>query len=130
MQCNHNYALFSFLLFLNYCVKVEQAKLFFLFKGIPCLTNGDGPQINQPCLFPWQFDGKWYSGCTTEKDPDGKFWCSTKLDKKLNHISGEGNWGICSQSCISSGITVVLIGSLRVVFYEAKVPNSDWCRTV
>ena len=74
-----------------------------LFQDIQCLTNSDGPQVNKPCLFPWQLEGKWYSGCTTDNDPDGKFWCSTKLDKQLQHIGGEGNWGICRQSCISTG---------------------------
>ena len=37
--------------------------------------------------------------CINDTDPDGKYWCSTKVDEDLEHIGGQGNWGFCRESC-------------------------------
>ena len=37
--------------------------------------------------------------CITDTDPDDKYWCSTKVNEKLQHIGGGGHWAYCSQSC-------------------------------
>ena len=71
----------------------------------PCLTNNDGPQKNVSCIFPWIFKGKKYNGCTTDDDPDGNYWCSTKVDENLIHVNGQNQWGLCSRTCLSSAPT-------------------------
>jgi len=73
--------------------------IFQVCSGQTCLTTNDSPDKNAECKFPWKFNGKTLNGCTDETDPDGKFWCSTKVDDKLEHIGGQGNWGFCRQSC-------------------------------
>jgi len=37
--------------------------------------------------------------CTDEADPNGRYWCSTKVDSDLEHVEGQGNWGFCRPSC-------------------------------
>ena len=69
-----------------------------------CLTNSDGPQKNVICVITWKFKGKLYNDCTTDEDPDGKLWCSTKTSSDLEHIGGQGNWGYCEQSCFQTDI--------------------------
>ena len=65
-----------------------------------CLTtNKDSPTPNAPCVFPFKFDNKLRDGCITDKDPDGKYWCSTKVNDDFEHIGGGGNWGFCGGSC-------------------------------
>merc|ERR1712241_1456918 len=64
-----------------------------------CLTTEEGPKKSVPCALPWKFNNKLIEGCTTETDPDGRWWCSTKVDRELNHIGGQGNWGYCNLDC-------------------------------
>ena len=34
------------------------------------------------------------------KDPDGLYWCSTRVNRKSrNHIGGKGHWGYCKPGC-------------------------------
>ena len=55
-----------------------------------------------PCEFPFIWDGNKYYSCTTD-DADGKItekpWCSTKVDLDGKHISGQGLYGDCPDSC-------------------------------
>jgi len=69
--------------------------------GQTCITTSEAlGKSNTACQIPWKFNGKLYYGCTTETDPDGRFWCSTKINKDTKeHIGGGGNWGYCRQSC-------------------------------
>jgi len=47
-----------------------------------CLqTDGKGPKKNAPCIFPFKYKKVVHYDCTNVADPDGKFWCSTKVDK-------------------------------------------------
>ena len=55
---------------------------------------------NVPCQFPFIFNGKTYDACTDVQDSDGRFWCSTKVDRSGKHISD--NWGYCSDECFPS----------------------------
>ena len=52
---------------------------------------------NALCLFPWTFMDQTYDSCTTDTDPDGRFWCATKLDE--SGVFVDGNWGYCSDDC-------------------------------
>jgi hypothetical protein len=61
-----------------------------------CLkTNDQGPQKNQPCVFPFTLQGTVYTSCTSKTDKDGRFWCSTKVDEEGSHIKGQ--WGFCDR---------------------------------
>ena len=61
-------------------------------------TNEPGSKVkNSPCKFPFTNNGEKYDSCTTDNDPDGRFWCSTKVDQSGNHQ--KGNWGYCSRKC-------------------------------
>ena len=34
------------------------------------------------------------------KDPDGEFWCSTRVNRRTReHIGGKGHWGYCKPGC-------------------------------
>eukprot|EP00095_Tigriopus_kingsejongensis_P002459 maker-scaffold1402_size43054-snap-gene-0.7 protein:Tk02459 transcript:maker-scaffold1402_size43054-snap-gene-0.7-mRNA-1 annotation:"hemolymph proteinase 24" len=50
------------------------------------------------CVFPFQYNGKVYNGCTAEGDPEGHPWCSLRTDEDGVHISG--NWGHCTDNCL------------------------------
>ena len=39
------------------------------------------------------------NGCTSIDDPDGRYWCSTKIDANGTHIGGKGYWGYCKKGC-------------------------------
>ena len=43
------------------------------------------------------YSGKTYNECINVNDPDGKFWCSTKVDTNGNHV--KSYWGYCGQNC-------------------------------
>ena len=78
------------------------------FAGQTCRTTSDspGPSQNKPCVFPFKFQGKLRYGCITDADPDGRYWCSTRTDDDLNHITGQGFWGYCrSRNCPKSRVT-------------------------
>ena len=35
-----------------------------------------------------------------KKDPDGEFWCSTRVNRRTReHIGGKGHWGYCKPGC-------------------------------
>ena len=63
------------------------------------VTNKKGPQKNKPCIFPFKIGKTKYLECTNEKDPDGLFWCSTKVDENGNHVGAADQWGYCDESC-------------------------------
>merc|ERR1719219_1746727 len=67
--------------------------------GQTCRTTSDSPRKEIECKLPWKFNGKLLNGCTDETDPDGRYWCSTKIDAELEHVGGGGNWGYCDQNC-------------------------------
>ncbi len=60
-------------------------------------TNSEGPRKLQNCVFPFTLRNKTFDACTIETDPEGKYWCSTKLDEDGNHQRGE--WGYCDLDC-------------------------------
>ena len=52
-------------------------------------------QLDTPCKFPFIVANVTYYSCTYDFGfvTGNKPWCSIKVDKKHNHISG--NWGVC-----------------------------------
>merc|ERR1712204_69973 len=63
-------------------------------QGQTCKTTNEGSgRRNTNCELPWKFNGKLYNGCTTDTDPDGRFWCSTKINNRQEHDAGSQNWG-------------------------------------
>ena len=91
------YSLPSLIVFMT----IAPFQLVFLKSSDLCsLTNDKGPQKNTPCVIPFKLKGNIFRECTTETDPDGKFWCSTKTDKDGEHVGGgKGNWGYCREDC-------------------------------
>merc|ERR1712008_505036 len=63
-----------------------------------CKTVG-GPSANQPCIFPFKWNGKNYNSCPVDSDDTNETWCSTKTDSNGNHITGQGLWGHCGPKC-------------------------------
>ena len=66
-----------------------------------CKTTNEtrAAKQNVACHFPLLVD-KTFDACTNDSDPDGRLWCSTKVDRSGKHING--NWGYCSEDCFSS----------------------------
>ena len=67
----------------------------------PCKTTTESGSAkkNVDCHFPFILEDKKYDTCTTDQDPDDRFWCSTKVDRSGKHVNG--NWGYCSEECLS-----------------------------
>ena len=62
-----------------------------------CFTTSDSPEKNVQCKLPFKFDGVLRKECITDTDPNGRYWCSTKVDENLEHI--RRHWGYCDQFC-------------------------------
>ncbi|XP_056150451.1 protein sel-1 homolog 1 isoform X2 [Lampris incognitus] len=58
-------------------------------KEVP-VVNGGTAANGEPCLFPFLFQGKEYSDCTTDGRRDGRLWCATSYD-----YDQERKWGFC-----------------------------------
>ena len=69
---------------------------------LKCKTTYDSPSKtrNVACVFPFIHDNTTFNSCTDVTDPDGRFWCSSKVDESGKHI--QGNWGFCSEDCFDS----------------------------
>ena len=82
------------------------------------VTNEKGPQKNKPCVFPFLHQGVLYNecgcilrinktyteACRNKNHPRARFWCSTKVDEKGQHISGAKNYGFCNRKCFVKDI--------------------------
>jgi len=62
-------------------------------------TTVSGPSQGKACVFPFVFGEKLQNGCITDSDPEGKYWCSTKVDGQRKHIANGDNWAHCSSDC-------------------------------
>ena len=62
---------------------------------------------NQPCIFPFKFDGHEFDECTRHKSVNGKAWCAVEVDKDGNaQCHKRGKCEDCSSSnCLSSQAT-------------------------
>ena len=63
-----------------------------------CVTVS-GPNPGKLRIFPFKFNGKTYNGCETDPDDRTKTWCSTKVDSRGNHITGQNEYGHCGINC-------------------------------
>ena len=78
--------------------------------GIQCqASNG------KACQFPFKFRNKVFASCTTDFDPDNRPWCSTKIDNSGVHVSGEGEFGYCPDSCLSNILSTPTPNFQRVI---------------
>ncbi|XP_028996733.1 protein sel-1 homolog 1 isoform X2 [Betta splendens] len=57
-------------------------------KEVPVVNGGTAD--GEPCIFPFLFQGKEYSDCTTDGRGDGRLWCATEYD-----YDQEKKWGFC-----------------------------------
>jgi len=62
-------------------------------------TTVSGPGQGKPCQLPFIWGGAVRNTCITDGDPEGKFWCSTKVDAQRNHIVNGDHWAHCSSQC-------------------------------
>ena len=64
----------------------------FIFIG-PCNTVS-GPDSNQPCRFPFTYQGIAHHKCTTRNDT--KYWCATQNSSSWH---SDEFYGYCNSSC-------------------------------
>ena len=65
---------------------------------------------NQPCIFPFKYDGRKFDDCTTYNSVNGKAWCATKLDWAGNADCARGGCEDCNSSkCKETSPTETLI---------------------
>ena len=74
----------------------------FSVKSTECsIISGPGP-VGTNCTFPFEFGGTIYNGCALDPKTNER-WCATSVDKngKFQPLGyeGQGNYGICSESC-------------------------------
>lgn len=67
--------------------------------GDTCHTTPDSKDPGAKCIFPFKFKGETYHGCPPDLGDPTRGWCSTKTDSDGNHVSGEGKFGYCGNSC-------------------------------
>lgn len=62
-----------------------------------CVTTGAaGIDAGNPCLFPFEYQGSAYEGCTTLPHTS-LWWCFTQVD--ASGVGVAGQWGSCASSC-------------------------------
>ena len=120
--------------FHNFFQEAQNDPFYFLiwdtFKDLPnkydnqCLTTDDSPEEkNVPCVFPFVFDEIMRFECITDTDPDGRYWCFTKVD---DNLEGIGNWGYCDQSCPPNNTQFLQeITTVIPITEECPTPNES-----
>ena len=89
------------------------------------VTNNKGPQKNKPCVLPFKLGGVPYKECTNKNDPNGKFWCSTSVDKEGEHVGGKGKWGFCHEECSFGNTNFKNSGKRKILPPKRKKENTD-----
>lgn len=54
------------------------------------------------CVFPFRLKNSPEPEirCTGKSDPDGRRWCSTKVNETGFHVPDSGFWGYCDEPCL------------------------------
>ena len=60
-------------------------------------------KAGKQCQFPFKHKGVLYFGCPPDPVEAGEHWCSIKVDKDGNHITGGGFYGLCKTECPRQG---------------------------
>ena len=72
--------------------------------GSSCRTTksitSKNPDPNKACIFPFKYQGKEFTDCTTTNNND-IFWCATEVNSKGEYKSGK--WGVCPEECLHRG---------------------------
>lgn len=59
-------------------------------RGYEAMFTLQGNSNGGPCVFPFQYDSKWYAECTTSGRTDGFLWCST-----TRNYDTDKKYGLC-----------------------------------
>lgn len=73
-----------------------------IFDAVP-VVNG-GTAHGESCIFPYLFQGKEYSDCTTDGRGDGRLWCSTSYEYDLDK-----KWGFCESKSAAQHLSLTVI---------------------
>ena len=65
-------------------------KIKFLLNQNPVPVVNGGTAHGEPCIFPFLFQKKEYSDCTTDGRGDGRLWCATTYS-----YDQDKKWGFC-----------------------------------
>ena len=92
-----------------------------------CVTVS-GPNPGKPCVFPFRYQNKVYTGCDTDPDDSTKTWCSTKTDKNGRHVTGQNEYGHCGINCPRQPISTnsAPFGNFFVVLFH-KIRQNAKC---
>ena len=66
---------------------------------ITACTTVSGPNTFAKCVFPFTYERITHWGCPVDPDDSSKRWCSTRTDRKGNHIIGQNEYGHCDITC-------------------------------
>ena len=75
--------------------------------SVPSCTTESGPYTDQPCVFPFRYNGITYSSCTTQDKSAA--WCSTKTTLAGTHVPGY--FGYCPATCPAGSSTTCSPGT-------------------
>ena len=98
-------------------------------EGKSCRTVvGEGPVQSQGkfCQFPFTFQGRVRTGCISDTDPDGRLWCSTKVDRAGVHVGQAGHWGYCPPYCSNNNTPLRRCGQ-GCVFLQQNILDKKDC---
>jgi len=74
----------------------------------------------QKCVFPFRYEGKLHTECTTAGTKVHRWWCATDVDDEGNFI--DGKWGTCDATCVIVGSFVKKqVENLLIDFLEEYV---------